>query len=453
MSDVRAAARLDGVSDATAVVGDQMHALAARLYPICRSLTGDGVRKTLGVIGEMIPLAVREVPSGTQVFDWLVPREWNIRDAYIATSRGERVVDFRSHNLHIVQYSTPVRARMTLDELRPRLHSLPDRPDAIPYRTSYHHETWGFCLTDRRLRALEADEYDVVVDSTLDNGSLTYGELFIPGESQHEVLFHAHCCHPSLANDNLSGLVVAAFLASYVSRVPRRYSYRFLFLPGTIGPIAWLARNEEQVGRIRHGLVLTGIGDPGPFTYKRSRRGTAAIDRAMVLLLKSYEASQVCDFEPYGYDERQYCSPAFNLPVGCLMRTPHGTYPEYHTSYDNLEFVRPPRLGEALQLLTDLVHLLEGNRRFVNLSPKGEPQLGKRGLYRSTGGVTVDAKHMALLWVLNLSDGSNSLVDIAERAGLPFKAIEEAASELENAALLKPLATFAATSPPQGSEL
>jgi len=416
-----------------------MHALAARLYPICRSITGNGVRQSLRILSEMIPLELHEVPSGTPVFDWTVPREWNIRDAYVANARGERVIDFRRHNLHVVQYSAPVRARMTLDDLRSRLFSIPERPNAIPYRTSYYKETWGFCLTDTQLRALQPGEYEVVIDASLTDESLTYGELFLAGETDEEVLFHAHCCHPSLANDNLSGLVVAAFLADALAKADRRYSYRFLFLPGTIGPITWLARNEQRVSRIRHGLVLSGIGDAGPFTYKRSRRSDAPIDRAMQHLLTSAAGTaQIRDFDPYGYDERQYCSPGFNLPVGCLMRTPHGTYPEYHTSDDNLDFLRRDSLEESLRLLVDLVYLLERDRRCVNLSPKGEPQLGKRGLYRSTGGTGVDARHMALLWVLNLSDGSFSLLDIADRAHLPFRLIEEAASELETAGLLRP---------------
>src|SRR5688572_1803217 len=300
-------------------VGEQMHALATRLYPICRSITGDGVRASLAIIDEIVPLVVREVPSGTRVFDWRVPDEWHVRDAYVANTRGERLIDFRRHNLHVVQYSTPVRARLTFDELRPMLHTLPEQPELIPYRTSYYKRAWGFCLSEQQLLAMDrAAEYDVVIDASLQDGSMTYGELFLPGEFEEEVLFHAHICHPSLANDNLSGVVVSAFLADWVRRAPRRYSYRFLFLPGTIGAITWLALNEPQTHRIRHGLVLTGVGDPGPFTYKRTRRGNAFVDRAIEHLLRhSASGGHVRDFEPYGYDERQYCSPGFNLPVGC----------------------------------------------------------------------------------------------------------------------------------------
>lgn len=418
-------------------VGRQMHALAARLYPVCRSITGEGVRETLAVIRQHIPLAVHEVPSGTEVFDWTVPKEWNIRDAYVATTRGERVIDFRRHNLHVVQYSAPVRARMTLEALRPRLHTLPDRPDWIPYRTSFYSDGWGFCLTQQQLDRMEPGEYEVVIDATLADGSLTYGELVVPGESDQEVLIHTHICHPSLANDNLSGIVTSVFLANSVMKSPRRYSYRFVFLPGAIGPITWLALNEQQTHRIRHGLVLTGIGDPGALTYKRSRRGNAHVDRAVEHLFQHRGGGGVFDFEPYGYAERQYCSPGFDLPVGVLMRTPHGTYPEYHTSADDLEFIKPEQLEKSLDVLRELVHLLDTDRTCRNLSPKGEPQLGRRGLYGATGGGGIDTAQMARLWVLNLSDGSRSLLDIAERSGLPYSVIEGAATELEHVRLIE----------------
>ena len=421
-----------------AAAGEQMHALAARLYPICRSITGQGLRETLDVLREYIPLDIHEVPSGTSVFDWTVPKEWNIREAYIANAHGERVVDFRQHNLHVVQYSVPVRARMTLDELRPRLHTLPDRPEWIPYRTSFYSDGWGFCLSQRQLDRMPPGEYEVVIDASLTDGSLTYGELFVPGEREQEVLFHTHICHPSLANDNLSGIATATFLADQIRKTAPRYSYRFVFLPGAIGPIAWLALNEPRTSRIRHGLVITGVGDSGPLMYKRSRRGDAPIDRGMLHLLKHCGGGgRACDFEPYGYAERQYCSPGFDLPVGVLMRTPHGTYPEYHTSADNLEFITAERLEESLQMLTQLVHLLDSDRTCRNLSPKGEPQLGKRGLYGATGGSGVDVSQMARLWVLNLSDGSHSLLDIADRSGLPYNLIERSAAELEQASLLE----------------
>jgi aminopeptidase-like protein len=415
-----------------------MHALAAELFPIARSITGDGVRRTLERIGRDIPLEVHEVPSGTQVLDWTVPREWNVRDAWIAGPGGRRVVDLADSNLHVVGYSVPVRARMSLDELRPHLHTLPEQPELTPYRTSYYSETWGFCLPHRRLEELPDGDYDVCIDSTLEDGSLTYGECVLPGEEDAEVLVSCHVCHPSLANDNLSGIAVATMLAAELAGRRRRHTFRFLFIPGTIGSITWLARNESRVAAVRHGLVLSLLGGPGPLTWKRSRRGDTAVDRAAEhVLAQGRGPFDVRDFHPYGYDERQYCSPGFDMPVGCLTRTPHGEFPEYHTSADDLDLVRPEQLAGSLDAVREIVQALEGDRTYVNLSPKGEPQLGKRGLYGSTGGRSErQLDQMALLWVLNQSDGDHSLLDVARRAGMPFAAIEAAALALQEAGLL-----------------
>jgi aminopeptidase-like protein len=383
------------------------------------------------MIQDRIPLQISEVPTGTSVFDWTVPKEWNIRDAYIKDSRGQRVVDFQCHNLHIVNYSVPVRATLSLSELQPHLHTLSEYPDWIPYRTSYYRENWGFCLSHKQMLALENGDYEICIDSSLEEGNLTYGECYLPGRSSEEVLVSCHACHPSLANDNLSGLTVATSLAQFLSGRPLRYSYRFLFIPGTIGAITWLARNRESVGRIRHGLVLTGIGDAGAFHYKKSRRGDAEIDRAAAHVLgHSGEPSEVLEFSPYGYDERQYCSPGFNLPVGCLMRSVWGTFPEYHTSADNLDFIRPQQLAQSLRVCASIFDVLENNRSYLNQNPCCEPQLGKRNLYRSTGGDSIGAEINARLWVLNFSDGERSLLDIAERSGLPFEAIRGAAELL-----------------------
>jgi aminopeptidase-like protein len=413
--------------------GAEMHALARRLYPLCRSLTGDGVRKTLARLRELIPLELREIPTGTRVLDWTVPKEWNIRDAYVKAPSGERVVDFRESNLHVVGYSVPVRRRLPLAELRDHLHSLPERPNWIPYRTSYWEETWGFCLSHSRLLELDDGEYEVCIDSSLEPGHLTYGELELPGETADEVLISTHVCHPSLANDNLSGIAIATFLARRLAEEPRRrFTYRFLFLPGIIGPITWLALNEEKLPRIRHGLVLALLGHPGPPTYKRSRRGDAEVDRAAAHVLRhSGDDHDIRDFSPYGYDERQYCSPGFDLPVGRLTRTPHGEFPEYHTSADDLDLVRPECLADSLAKTTAILEVLAGNATYVNESPKGEPQLGRRGLYRSLGGGEARGeRELATLWVLNLSDGRHSLLDVAERSGLPFQAIRRSADAL-----------------------
>ena len=418
--------------------GPAMREMIAALYPICRSITGEGLRETLRGIQRYVPLEIHEVPSGTPVFDWTVPREWNIRDAYIATSDGTKVIDFKRSNLHVMSYSMPVKARMRLEELQKHLHTLPDRPEWIPYRTSYYQENWGFCLSHRQLKELADTEYEVCIDSSLEAGHLTYGECFLPGQTNEEVLISAHCCHPSLCNDNLSGIAVATFLARTLQNLSHRLSYRFLFIPGTIGSITWLAKNRHRTDSIRHGLVLTGVGDQGGITYKRSRRGDALIDRTMAHVLHHQpDPYKVIDFFPYGYDERQYCSPGFNLPVGCLMRTPHGEYTEYHTSADNLDFVRDEAMSKILVLCLKICFVIENDRIPTSLNPYCEPQLGRRGLYRAIAGQHEGAvKEMALLWVLNLADGRHSLLDIAERAQMSFESVYLAASALSDHGLL-----------------
>ncbi len=429
-----------------------MHELVRQLYPICRSITGDGVRQTLARLQDVIPIKMHEVPTGTRVFDWKVPKEWNISDAYVKNARGERVIDFHRHNLHVVSYSVPVFATMSLAELRPRLHTLPEQPDLIPYRTSYYEEDWGFCLTHQQLQSLPEGEYEVCINSSLEPGHLTYGEFLVEGTSKQEVLISCHCCHPSLADDNLSGVVVAAFLARRLAEMSLRYSYRFVFIPGTIGAITWLSINEDRTHAIRHGLVLTCLGDRGNFTYKKSRHGNAEIDAAVRHVLQhSGSDFRTVDFSPYGYDERQYCSPGFNLPVGCLMRSHHGEFAQYHTSADDLDFVEPSALAASLSTLLSVVDVIEHNRTYRNLNPKCEPQLGRRGLYNTTGGTTLKQLQMAMLWVLNLSDGASSLLAIAERSGLSFASISEAASLLMRHDLLAPAQTDRPNSPEPSS--
>lgn len=420
--------------------GGRMKGWMAELYPICRSITGPGLLQTLQWIARRAPLTIHSVPSGTQVFDWRVPDAWEIRDAWIKGPDGRKVVDFRDLNLHVVNYSPPVHETMSLEQLRPHLHTLPDHPDWVPYRTSYYQRRWGFCLAHRVLEQLPPGPYEVFIDSTLAPGELHHGEAVLPGAAEDEVLLSCHVCHPSLCNDNLSGLVVAVSLAELLGRVRRRYTYRFLFLPGTIGSITWLARNPEAVERIRHGLVLACLGDPGRFHYKRSRRGQAEIDRAVLHVLKMRgRPFEALDFSPYGYDERQYNSPGFNLPVGALSRTPHGRFPEYHTSADNLELVTPEALAESLAVHLEICDVLEGNVAYRNLNPRCEPQLGRRGLYEGLGGSEeARQREMALLWVLNLSDGDHSLLDVAERAQLPFRIVREAADALLRVDLLAP---------------
>jgi aminopeptidase-like protein len=421
-------------------LGGELFELVTALYPICRSLTGNGVRETLAVLRKVVPIELHEVPTGTRVYDWTIPQEWNIRDAFVKNACGDRVIDFRQSNLHVMGYSVPVRAKMSLEELRSKLYSLPDHPDWIPFRTSYFNRNWGFSLTHRQLLALDPGEYEVCIDSSLTDGALTYGELLLPGETADEVLISTHICHPSLCNDNLSGIAVATYLARILQGAARRYSYRFVFVPAQIGSLAWLSRNEDKLTRIKHGLVLVALGDPGNFTYKRTRNGAAEIDRVVEHTLRhSGRAHEVLDFWPYGNDERQYSSPGFNLPVGALMRTPCGTFAQYHTSADNFDFIKPEALEQSLDCCLKICAVLEGNRTYRNLKPMGEPQLGPRGLYPTTGQRTGvgKVKEMPILWVLNLSDGSHSLLDIAERSRTPFVDIRRAADALLRCELLE----------------
>jgi aminopeptidase-like protein len=421
-----------------AAAGAEMHALVRELYPTPRSITGDGLRRSLRVLQRVAPLTLHEVPTGTRAFDWVVPREWNLRKARLLGPDGEVIVDADRSSLHVLGYSVPFRGKVPLEELQRHLHSLPEQPSLVPYRTSYYEEDWGFCLSHEQRAGLRAGEYDVLIEASLAAGSLTYGELVLPGASSDEVLVSAHCCHPALANDNLSGMVLAATLAGLLGGIELRHTYRFLFVPGTIGAITWLALNEDRARRVVHGLVVACVGDAGQLTYKRSRRGDATIDRAVAhVLAHSGEGYELRDFTPYGYDERQYCSPGFDLAVGSLTRTPHGEYPEYHTSADTPELVRADRLADSLRRYLEVLEVLEGNLTYVNLSPKCEPQLGKRGLYGSVGGRShAVATQMALLWVLSLCDGGRPLLEVAERSKLPFTEVRRAALALQEAGLL-----------------
>lgn len=416
-----------------------MHRFIEELYPICRSITGEGVRETLRHIARHVPIEIHEVPTGTPAFDWTVPKEWNIRDAYIRNGAGERVVDFRKSNLHVLNYSSPIRGKVPLETLKEHLHTLPEKPDWIPYRTSYYKENWGFCLSQRQAETLREPEYEICIDSDLEDGSLTYGEFFVQGKTDQEVLFSCHVCHPSLCNDNLSGIALTTWLARHLEANFSKYSYRFLFLPGTIGPIVWLSRNENLVSKIRHGLVIACVGDSGMPTYKKSRRGSAEIDRIVLRVLGERGSEfSVKEFTPYGYDERQYCSPGFDLPVGSLTRSPHGAYPEYHTSADDLHLVGPEYLADSLSIYLDVIEILEANAVYRSLCPKCEPQLGKRGLYRAVGGRPDAAEQeMAMLWALNLSDGKHSLLDIAEKSKMTFGEIHRAATLLIEHGLLE----------------
>jgi aminopeptidase-like protein len=422
--------------------GREMHALASALYPIPRSITGEGVRRTLAELARWVPLEIREIASGTPVLDWSVPSEWNVLAAHITeVATGRRIVDVAEHSLHLVGYSVPVRRRMSRAELEPHLHSLPDRPELIPYRTSYYREDWGFCLAHHTRAAMREGDYDVLIDATLAPGSLTWGEVLIPGEISDEVLLSAHVCHPALANDNCSGLALLAWLGRQLAGRRRRLSYRILFAPGTIGAIAWLASNRGGVGRVHHGLTISNVGDAGGPTYKRSRRGDTSIDRAAALVLAgSTPTARLLDFSPYGYDERQYCSPGFDLAVGAFQRSRWGEFPEYHTSADDLSFIGPEHLEASLRWIAQMLDVLEGDVVVQSTMPWGEPQLGRRGLYDDAQGRPLpEAVRMALLWVLSLADGRHSLIAMAERSGLPFPALRSATDRLLAAGLLRTL--------------
>lgn len=435
---------LAGLQDAGAArtAAEAAMTLAEEIYPLCRSITGEGVRETLRRVGRMVPLEVTEIPSGTPVFDWQVPLEWNIRDAWIADASGRKVVDFRRHALHVMSYSVPVRRRMSLAELRPHLHSLPAHPDRIPYRTSYYRENWGFCVADQELQGWRDGEYEVVIDSTLAPGSLTLAECVVPGRSAQEVLVYTHTCHPALANDNAIGIAVAAVLARAALRQAAdnrpNPTFRFVFGPGTIGSIAWLATHETLLDRIRAGLVIGLLGDAGPLTYKRSRRATTEVDLIAARIVRALDpAARVVEFAPYGYDERQFCSPGIDLPMGRLTRSPNDAYSEYHSSADNLALLDVGAVAQSVQALAMILDRIDRNRLFRSRSPRGEPQLGRRGLYRATGGAGPAQFEHAMLWLLNLSDGTHGLQDAQAASGLPEGTLQLAAEALLQAGLIE----------------
>lgn len=418
-------------------LGDRLLARVRRLRPYLRSLTGDGVRATLDIIAREVPIEQHAVASGSRACDWVVPDEWNVTAAHVTHANGQRVIDLAHHDLHLVGYSIPVDERMDVDRLREHLHSLPEHPDWIPYRTSYYNRDWGFCVSQRTFDGLDDGPYDVVIDSRLEPGELTWGELVVPGDSDEEVLVSSHVCHPAMANDNLSGLAVAVELARRIAAMPtRRLTYRFVFAPGTIGSLVWMQHRADVLPRVRHGLVLTGLGGPGPLVYKRTRTGARAIDHSASHVVARH-SGEIRDYSPWGYDERQYNSLGFDLPVGRLTRTPHGEYPEYHTSADDIDFISGEHLAESVCALMEVVEVLEHDDFYRNVLPHGEPQLGRRGLYPKTGGRSADETVMAMLWVLALTDGDTSLLTIAERADMDFRLIRAAADRLSEAGVLE----------------
>ena len=438
--------------------GGKMYDLVEELFPICRSITGDGVRKTLEIIKKLIPIQINEVPTGTKVFDWSIPKEWNIKDAYVKNSKGDKIIDFKKSNLHILNYSTPINRKVSLNELKKHVFTLPEYPKWIPYRTSYYKENWGFCITHDQFEKLVDEEYEVVISSTLKDGHLTYGELFLKGESESEILFSCYVCHPSMCNDNLSGISLLTFLAKYLSKKKLKFSYRFLFIPETIGAITWLSLNEKKINKIQGGLVATCLGDQGNITYKKTRDGNSMIDKVVEKILKeSGEKYKIIDFFPAGSDERQFSSPGFNLPIGSITRTLYGEFPEYHTSADNLDFVQAKYFQNTFEKYIMVISALEDcfedtrNKEiiqkdqskkdeliFKNIYPKCEPNLGKRGLYDLIGAKKsgLDDK-MPIFWVLNFSDGENSLLDISKRSKIKLEDIKLAAERLVKSGLIQ----------------
>jgi len=417
-----------------------MYGWASDLFPICRSITGDGVRQTLAYFKKLLPdLAIHEVPSGTQSFDWTVPDEWNIRGAWIADEAGNRVVDFANNNLHVVAYSVPVDEWLTLEELQPHLHSLPDQPDAIPYITSYYVKRWGFCLSHNRREKLAPGRYHVVVDSTLAPGSLTYGELILRGKEDKEVLLSTYICHPSMANNEISGPVVTAALASWLANnTERRFTYRILFLPETIGAIVYLSRHLEEMKRNTvAGIVATCIGDDRGYSLLMSREANTLADRAARLVMKHHEPDYVeYSYLDRGSDERQYCWPGVDLPVVSIMRSGYNGYSEYHTSLDDLTLISPTGLDGGYSAIQKVIDLLEHNRVY-KVTTLCEPHLGKRGFYPTLGSRDVIHSVRSVSNVLAYADGTRDLVDIATHIGVSAEEAVEIAGRLAEAGLLE----------------
>ncbi len=405
------------------MIGENIHALAKRLFPINRSLTGAGVRETLNILKEYCTtMSIHEIPSGTKVFDWEVPNEWWIDEAYVIDPDGKKIIDFKDNNLHVIGYSAPVDAEIDLEELDKHLYSLSDQPDAIPYVTSYYAERWGFCLTHHQRQALKPGKYKVRINSKLEPGSLSYGEILIPGESKEEIFLSTYVCHPSMANNELSGPCVTIHLAKWLESLPKRkYTYRIIFIPETIGSISYLSQNLDHLkSHVVAGFNITCVGDDRAYSYLPSRDGNCISDDIAKHVLKWIDK----DYKSYswrerGSDERQYCAPGIDLPIASIMRTKYAQYPEYHTSLDDLKVVTPKGLEGGYKALQMAIEVLEKNC-FPKVTVLGEPQLGKRGLYSTIGSKTSVVSTRLMLDFISFSDGNTSLLEISEKCEVPI---------------------------------
>ena len=420
--------------------GQIMYDLAARMFPICRSITGNGFRKSLNIIREIVPdIEIHEVSTGAQVFDWAIPNEWNCNGGGIYRLNGEKVVDFTDTNLHILGYSTPIDEIISRDELLEHIYTQPDQPDWIPYVTSYYKERWGFCMSENQKKTLSDDKYHVVIKSTLEPGSLTYGDLLIPGDSEEEILFSTYLCHPSMANNELSGPVLQTELIKYVKELKsRRYSYRFVFIPETIGSITYCSRNLEILQKnVKAGFVLSCVGDNRTYSYIETPYGDTLADRVLKnVLYFHYPNFKQYSFLKRGSDERQYCSVGVELPVCGFCRSKYGEYPEYHTSADNMDLISPEGLQGAYDVMIKVIDTLENNYHYRILC-KGEPQLGKRGLYPTVSQKGSYDAVLVLKHFIAYADGRNDLIGISDRIDVPTAELIEIKNELMANGLLE----------------
>lgn len=413
-----------------------------RLWPLHRSITGEGVRETLSILSEIIPFDIHEVPSGAPVLDWEIPKEWVVRQAYVITPAGEKILDVKENNLHLLNYSIPFRGKISRSELDKHLYSLPEQPTAVPYRTSYYEPNWGFCISHRDRDQLPEGEYEVVIDTELKDGFLTIGDFVIKGDLDEEIIFTTYTCHPSMAINEISGMLVLAFLAQKISKLPeRRYTYRFVFGPETIGSIAYLAQwGKHLKEKMTAGYCVTCVGHNDPFTYKESRRGDSIVDRMTKHVLEGLGVSHsIIPFSPSGSEERQYCAPGFNLPYGSLMRTLYGDYPEYHTSLDNKDIIDFSALSQTIQALFEVVRAYESNITCINNKPYGEPRLSKHNLYVNLGGPKAKDWQHAVKWLLNYSDGDHDLLEIARKSGYDIHFLRGIADVLMAKRLVSPI--------------